>query len=63
MDRAKEAELFDALGRNDMFKGWLQSQLDAQVELLVCNNDTVQLHRAQGGSQLLRKMLLLCDKK
>lgn len=63
MDRAKEAELFEALGRNEVFKAWLQQKLAAQVEVLVKNNDVVQLHRAQGGSQLIQTMLDLCNKK
>lgn len=63
MDRTKEAELFEALGRNEMFKAWLQHKLAAQVEVLVKHADTVQLHRAQGCSQLLQTMLDFCDKK
>lgn len=59
----KEVELFEMLGRNSTFQSWLQKQLAAQVDILTHNADTVQLHRAQGCSQLLQKMLQLSNKK
>lgn len=61
--QAKEAELFEMLGRNDVFKTWLQKQLDANVDILTHNTDMVQLHRAQGCSQLIQKMLSMSNKK
>lgn len=61
--QAKELEMFEMLGRNDVFKAWLQGQLNHNMEVLTHNTDTVQLHRAQGCSQLLQKMLQLSNKK
>lgn len=62
-EREKEAELFELLSRNNAFKEWLQSRLDGQIKVLVQNVDGVQLHRAQGSSQLLQTMLDLCNRK
>ena len=59
----KEAEMFDMLGRNEVFRAWLQKQLVANVDILTQHTETVQLHRAQGCSQLLQKMLSLSNKK
>ena len=59
----KEAEMFEMLGRNEVFRAWLQKQLATNVDILTQHTDTVQLHRAQGCSQLLQKMLQLSNKK
>ena len=61
--QTRELELFEMLGRNEVFKSWLQGQLTNNMEILTHNADTVQLHRAQGCSQLLQKMLQLSNKK
>lgn len=63
MDKAREAELFEGLSRNPAFKDWLQDALDNDIAILMQNLDVVQLHRAQGRSQLLRKLLDLSNKK
>lgn len=61
--QVKEAELFEMLGRNEVFKAWLQSQLTHHTDILVHHTELVHLHRAQGCSQLLQKMLQLSNKK
>ena len=59
----REAEMFEMLGRNEAFKTWLHKQLATNVDILTHNSDVVILHRAQGCSQLIQKMLSLSNKK
>lgn len=57
MERAKEAELFDALCRNRRVREWLEEQLAEQFKVLVLNPDVEQLRRAQGRAQFIQQML------
>ena len=63
IDKAREADLFEGLSRNQAFREWLQDALDTDITILIQNMDAVQLHRAQGRSQLLRRLLDLSNKK
>jgi len=62
IDRKDEVELFAFLARQTKLRDWLNSKLEAELKVLVQNQDVEQLRKAQGKAQLLQHMLELLDK-
>jgi hypothetical protein len=62
IDKTEELELFAFLARQTKLRDWLNTKLDIELRVLVANNDTDQLRRAQGKAQLLQNILELMDK-
>lgn len=57
MDRLTEADLFTRLAGERRLKEWLQSQLDAQVKVLMVNPDVEVLRKAQGASAFITQVM------
>lgn len=57
MDRSTEQALFARLAREPKLEEWLKGKLQAELNVLVVNNDLEQLRKAQGRAQFINQVL------
>lgn len=57
MDRQTEQALFARLAREPKLEEWLRGRLEAEVSILLVNNDLENLRKAQGRAQIVNQML------
>jgi hypothetical protein len=57
MDRQTEQALFARLAREPKLEEWLRGKLQAEVNVLLVNNDLEQLRKAQGRAQFINQVL------
>jgi hypothetical protein len=59
----EEQALFEQLGRNPVFRAWLQKESDTRIKVLKVNTKLEQLCQAQGAMQVLDAIQALTDRR
>lgn len=57
MDRQTEQALFARLVREPKLEEWLRGKLQAELNVLMVNNDLEMLRKAQGRAQFINQVL------
>jgi hypothetical protein len=58
-----EQALFEQLGRNQVFRAWLQKESDTRIKVLKVNTRLEQLCQAQGAMQVLDAIQALTERR
>lgn len=59
----EEQALFEQLGRNPVFRGWLRKESDPRIKVLKANTKLESICQAQGAMQVLDSIEALLDSR